>query len=405
MSELVAVVLPADSKDGAAEALDMVKKLDHEGWIDLIDYTLFTKDEKGHVIIRRMDDEFSEKVAAAAVGVTGGVVGSVIGGPAGAAAGVAAGALVGVGSERLFESIDHEELLKGIPASMKPGSSALAVVTEERYAEQLDEELEKLGRTVRREVKREERDAEIDAYIQRSKDRIESLQNDIKTRLTKAQAATGAEKAKIEADLAAKRAELEARREKLEDHIQAMNSDLKAEIREMNFRLELVGRTAKAGITAGIDQLHRKLNAVNEDLENLIEDQIEMLKEDSAELKTKAAKATGETKAAIENHLRTVESQLRKERVKLLDSFQERLLQTKQWFENLQVRSALTKAELRDKLQVSIKKVQQSLAELKAHVRMRHGEDERAWKDVRQGFNKAWKDLADAFDQANRERA
>ena len=42
---------------------------------------------------------------------------------------------------------------------------------------------------------------------------------------------------------------------------------------------------------------------------------------------------------------------------------------------------------------------------IKANVRVRNREDERAWKDIRQGFNKAWKDLEDAFDRANRERA
>jgi hypothetical protein len=45
------------------------------------------------------------------------------------------------------------------------------------------------------------------------------------------------------------------------------------------------------------------------------------------------------------------------------------------------------------------------LAELKAHARMRSAEEERAWKDIRQGFNKAWQDLENAFDQASRERA
>ncbi len=79
MNDLVLMVPPTDSKDGAAEALDVAKKLDHEDWIKLIDYSLFKKDEKGHVSVRRMSDEFSEKVAAAAVGITGGVVGGVIG--------------------------------------------------------------------------------------------------------------------------------------------------------------------------------------------------------------------------------------------------------------------------------------------------------------------------------------
>ena len=405
MGDLNLVVLTTHSKDGAKQALDVAKKLDRDGWIELMDYVLLTKDEKGHGTEREMDDEFSEKVAAATVGVAGGVIGTAIGGPIGAATGVAAGALVGKGSVRLMERLVQDTELKGFPQGLDPDSSLLAVVVEERYAGRLEEELQKLGRTALRELKRAEREAEFDAYVQRSKRKIQSMQDDVRAQLAKAQAASAAEKTKIAADVAVKRAELEARREKLEDHIQAMNSSLKSEIRELNFRLELAGLSARSGIATSVDHLHRQLNRYNDELETLIEDQIETLKRETAELKTKAGKATGETRAAIENHLLAVELGLRKERAKLQNSFEERLLEMKRWFENLHVRLALAQAEVRDKLQASIKAAEQSLAELRAHVRMRKREDERAWKDIQQGFNKAWHDLENAFDQANHERA
>ncbi len=404
MRDLSLIVLTTDSKDGAAKALDVAKGLDRDGWIELTDYVLLTKDEKGHGAKREMEDEFSEKAVAVTVGVAGGVIGATVGGPVGAAAGVAAGALAGAGSMRLMERVVNDTELKGFPQGLEPDTSVLAVVVEERYVERLDEELQKLGRTVRRELKRDEREAEFDGYLERSKRKIQSIQDDIHTQLAKAQAATGAEKAKIAADVAARRAEVEVRREKLEDHIQAMNSGLKSEIRELNFRLELAGLTARSGIATSIDNLHCQLNHYSDELETLIEEQLETLKREAAELKTKADKASAETKAAIENHLLAVELNLRKERAKLTDSFEERLLQMRQWFENLHVRSALGKAEVRDKLHASIKAAEHSLAELRAHIRMRKREDERAWKDIQQGFNKAWRDLRNAFDEANRER-
>jgi len=404
MGDLSLLVLTTNSKDGAVQALDVAKRLDRDGWIELMDYALIKKDEKGHITAREMDDEIAEKAAAATVGVGGGVLGAVVGGPVGAAAGVAAGALVGAGSMRLVERLVRDSSFGGFPESLGADSSMLAVFVEERYAERLDEELQKLGRTACRELKPAEREAEFDAYLQRSKNKIRSVQDDIRARLAKAQAVTGAEKIKIEADVAAKRAELEARREKLEDHIKSMNSGLKSDIREMAFRLELAGLTTRAGIAAGIDHLHRQLNHFNDELENLIEDQIDTLKTEASDLKAKAAKATGETKAAIENHLLAIELRLRNQRSRLQDSFAERLLQMKQWFEDLHVRSALAKAEVRDNLQASIKAAQHSLDELRARVRTRNREDERAWKDIREGFNKAWRDLENAFDQANRER-
>src|SRR5260370_13312189 len=268
MSQLSSIVLTANSKDGAAQALDVAKGLDRDGWIELMDYALASKDKKGHVTVREMDDELSEKVAAAAVGVSGVVVGAVLGGPAGAAAGVAVGALAGAGSMRLMERLVEDSSLGGMPQNLGVDSSLLAVVVEERYAERLDEELQKLGNTARRELKRAERDVEVDAFLLRSKARIRSIHDHINAQLAKAQTASEAEKIKIEADIAAKRAELEARSEKLEDRIKATNTDLKSDIREMNFRLELAGLTTRSEIATGIDHLHRQLNDYNNELEN-----------------------------------------------------------------------------------------------------------------------------------------
>lgn len=404
MGDLSLLVLTTNSKDGAAQALDVAKGLDRDGWIELLDYTVARKDEKGHLTIREMDDEVSEKVAAAAVGVSGGVVGAVLGGPVGAAVGVAGGAVVGAGSTRLMNRLFQDSSLGELPQNLGVDSSLLAVVVEDRYAERLDEEFKKLGRTVQRELKRAERDAEFEAHLQRSKDKIRSIQDDIQAQLEKAKTATAAEKSKIETDVAANRAELEARREKLEERIKAMNSDLKSEIREMKFRLQLAGLSARSGISAGIDHLHRQLNRYNDELENLIEGRINALKTEAADLKARTAKVSGEAKAAIENHLLVVELRLHKERAKLQDSFEERLLQLKQWFENLHVQSALLEANLRDKLQGAINAAQHSFAELKARVRMRNREDERALGDIRMGFNKAAQDLEAAFDQARHER-
>lgn len=405
MGDLALVVLTANSKDGAAKALDMAKKLDRDGWIELMDYAVIRKNEKGHIALREMDDDLSEKVAAASVGVAGGVAGGLAGGPLGAAAGVGVGALVGAGSIRVMEQLVDATVPNEVLGDLDANSSALAVIVQERYAERLEEEFQKLGRTFQRELKRAERDAEFEAYLQRSKDRIRSIQDDIKAQLAKAQTASAAEKSRIDADVAAKRAGLEALRQRLEDRIKLMNAELRSEIREMNFRLELAGFRTRTGIATSIDHLHRQLNHYEDELEDLVEHQIETLKSEATDLKARAAKATGATKAAIENHLHAVELSLQQQRASLHESFEERLLQFKRWFETLQVQVNLLQASLRDKLEAAISAAQNSAAELKARVRMRTREDQRAWKDIREGFNKAAKDLETAFDRARHERA
>ena len=75
MGDLTLIALTANSKDGARQALEVAKALDRDGWIELMDYGLMSKDKKGHIATREMDDDLSEKVAAAGVGVAGGVAG------------------------------------------------------------------------------------------------------------------------------------------------------------------------------------------------------------------------------------------------------------------------------------------------------------------------------------------
>ena len=83
MGDLTLIALTANSKDGARQALEVAKTLDRDGWIELIDYGLISKDKKGHIAMREMDDDVTEKVAAASVGLAGGVAGGLVGGPVG----------------------------------------------------------------------------------------------------------------------------------------------------------------------------------------------------------------------------------------------------------------------------------------------------------------------------------
>ena len=94
MGDLTLIALTANSKDGAKQALEVAKALDRDGWIELMDYGLISKDKKGQIAMREMDEDQSEKVAAVSVGIAGGVAGAVVGGPVGAAAGVVTGAAI-----------------------------------------------------------------------------------------------------------------------------------------------------------------------------------------------------------------------------------------------------------------------------------------------------------------------
>ena len=405
MNDLVFLLFSTDCSDGAVVALDEAKRLDRHGWIEIMDYILFKKDEKGHVTLRRMDDERLEQASATAVGVTGGVVGAALGGGIGAVAGTAAGALIGVKFARYMEDFEHEQFLRQIPDSLPQSSSALVLLIEERYAERLEEEFDKLGRTAVRSLNAAERDAELHAYLRRSKNRIRSFEIETKALSARLHDSTGAQKRKLETELASERAESQITREKLLDHINEMCAELYAELRDLNARLASTGRAAKSELAAGVDHVHRELDGLTSDAETLIEDRIEIFQEEASELTNKLLGASAEMKPVVETHLLSVESRLRKEREDLIDSFEQRLLHTKQWFNVLGVRCALAKPESRNEKREAIHKAQDALAEIKSRVRMRQPGDESACKEIRQKFDQTWKELAGAFDQMSRHHA
>src|SRR3974390_2600185 len=132
MSNLILIELTTNSKDGAGKALDTVRRLDHEHWIELFDCAVISKDEKGRPTLRELEDEHAEKISAAATGVAGAIAGGGFGGPAGAVAGGGVGAAVGAGSIRLTERLVRDKSLKDISSGLANDSSTLAVVVEER---------------------------------------------------------------------------------------------------------------------------------------------------------------------------------------------------------------------------------------------------------------------------------
>ena len=75
MSTVDLIVLMTDSKDGAANALETARRLDHEHWIELMDYAVISKDEKGRITVHELDDEHSEKVAAGVTDLAGAIAG------------------------------------------------------------------------------------------------------------------------------------------------------------------------------------------------------------------------------------------------------------------------------------------------------------------------------------------
>jgi uncharacterized membrane protein len=158
---LLAVVAAFPDMDGAAKALEELRKADK----DLI------KVKQAAVLVRDADGKLkiqeSHHVGRGAV--LGGLAGAVVGivtGPVGwvTVGGVAVGAL----AARLRDSGFKDDRLKEVGEALEPGTSALIAIIEDRWAAQLEEQLREAGaRIVTEAVK-----ADVAAQLEEAKSEV-----------------------------------------------------------------------------------------------------------------------------------------------------------------------------------------------------------------------------------------
>ncbi len=138
-----------DTADGAKDALHDVKQATKDGAFKIKDAAVIVKNAKGHV---HMDD--NEDVSAGEGALFGAVTGALIGllgGPAGAVVGAVAGATTGGVTAALVDMGFDDDQLEELKTSLPNNSSALVVLIEHTWVENLARRLEaNHGRLFRR---------------------------------------------------------------------------------------------------------------------------------------------------------------------------------------------------------------------------------------------------------------
>jgi uncharacterized membrane protein len=122
-----------DGEKSAGEVLKTMRKNQKDTGEHIQSYAVVSKDMKGKV---RVHDQRERDAKVGAV--LGGVIG-VVGGPAGAVAGAAAGGSLGylTGNEVGIS----KEIVEQMKTSLTPGSSALCVVLEDRWVQDVEKGL------------------------------------------------------------------------------------------------------------------------------------------------------------------------------------------------------------------------------------------------------------------------
>jgi uncharacterized membrane protein len=122
-----------DTQDGAKQAYDAMKETQKQGSVHIDAFAVVSKDTNGRVHVRSTQER--DAVAGAVVGALVGAVG----GPAGAAVGAGAGGGIGFLTGDAV-GIPREEI-NAIKSSLKPGSSAVIAVLDQRWVSDVERSL------------------------------------------------------------------------------------------------------------------------------------------------------------------------------------------------------------------------------------------------------------------------
>ena len=145
------VVRLFDDMNTAGQALQVLDDADSQGLVDIYNAAVLTKDGDGQVKIGQRRDRDIRRTALFGV-LLGALVGVVAGGPVGLAAGAAVGGAVGGGGAALIEVGFPKEFLQDVQARMTPGTSALVILIDQAWLDNLEMNLSQFGGEVLRQA-------------------------------------------------------------------------------------------------------------------------------------------------------------------------------------------------------------------------------------------------------------
>jgi uncharacterized membrane protein len=148
-TDLIIATFP-DDEGGADTVYERVQELEEQKALKLKSAAIIVKPKEGEVTWKDFED-VDKKQGTVFGAITGGIIG-LIGGPVGVVLGAAAGAATGRVTANLADYGVSDGLIKGIESEMQPGSSAIILYLEMKWADKAVTRLEEHGATVYHET-------------------------------------------------------------------------------------------------------------------------------------------------------------------------------------------------------------------------------------------------------------
>jgi len=337
------VILTAQSRDAANDALRELKRLDREGWVDVTCYALMQGDANG-----------PPRVVEASTC-----------------------------AENLSEHLDHP---------LSPGDFALLVSVEHRFAERIAAEFETRGVTRRKTMQIIQSEATLRASIEDLRGKISWLAELIESETEKAARSYGSDKDRIQTGIRAGRTELVAERAHLQSRLSALRAELETHLLES-------AKARKSAAARSTEEIEREIADINEELALSILDHLDTLSAHTAELREQASHSAAGVAAAIEEQVDELDIHTRKYRADLTATLAASASLARRSMERLRIGARLRKAEREAALRQHVQQLEQRHALLKADIQQLQGKDAR---NLNTGFRQTWRHLRESVNVAGR---
>lgn len=138
-SRCIMLVIYKD-RDSARQMVDRLERMDREGTIQIEGAAVIDKDMDGTI---RVDDKADVSAGRGVLvgAIAGGLVG-LLGGAGGVIVGAAAGAVTGGAAASVMDLGMDKDAIERINAELKPGTSALVAVIEDKWAQRFEESMD-----------------------------------------------------------------------------------------------------------------------------------------------------------------------------------------------------------------------------------------------------------------------
>ena len=245
MEKMLVVVFDNETK--AYEGSQALNQLDYEGSITIYAKGILIKSPDGTVTMKQGEDDFPVRT------VSGTAIGSLIGllgGPAGLAVGALAGTLAG-GMADLFVAGINSDFLGEVSKALTPGKYAILADISEEWVTPVDVKMEALNGFVYRAPKKSVEEA------QRARD-IAELQAEIDQMKAEHAGAKAERKAKLQAKIDGLNAKLQSKLEQSRQRSEQVGNEMEAKVKALQQKAAKAQGDTKAAINARVAEVSKQ---------------------------------------------------------------------------------------------------------------------------------------------------